>query len=91
MLLSDGRVLLVLGYGEGKTVVFDPLTDSCSVTTPASHPGGYHCGGALLAGGRVLLGQNGDLVDCRIWDPGLGAAYGRDIALSGFSGTTGRE
>ncbi len=53
------------------TVIFDPATDSCSVTMPPSHPGGYHAGGALLADGRVLLlpGMNGDLVDCRIWDP----------------------
>ena len=134
VLLPDGRVLLPLGYGDGKTVIFDPRTDTCSVTTPPSHPGGYHCGGALLADGRVLLlpGQNGDLVDARIWDPemdtyatvpelaalpavgqgaylggcvlgegrvvftpyyarhlvvwepGLGATYGRDIALAAF-------
>lgn len=113
---------------------FDPATDSWSATTPPSHPGGYHAGGVLLADGRVLLvpGQNGDLVDCRIWDPaadtyaavpdlngvsaigqaaylggcvlvdgrvvfapyygrhlvswepGLGASYGRDIALAAF-------
>ncbi|MFO1130393.1 MAG: hypothetical protein U1E16_00045 [Hyphomicrobiales bacterium] len=134
VLLPDGRVLLPISYGEGKTVIFDPETDSCPVTTPPSHPGGYHAGGALLADGRVLVvaGQNGDLVDCRIWDPaddtyapvqeflpvpaigqgayaggcvlpagrvvftpwysrhlvvwepGLGASFGRDVALSGF-------
>jgi hypothetical protein len=134
VLLPDGRVLLPLGYGEGKTVIFDPATGTCSVTTPPTHPGGYHGGGALLADGRVLLlpGQNGEMVDCRlwepaadtyaqvaelaalpsvvqgaylggcvladgrvvftpyyardlvVWEPGLGASYGRDVALAGF-------
>ncbi|MFN8463957.1 MAG: hypothetical protein U0X20_00340 [Caldilineaceae bacterium] len=134
VLLGDGHVLLPIGYGSGMTVIFDPATDSGSITTPPSHPGGYHAGGALLADGRVLLlpGQNGDLVDSRIWDPaadtyvpvpefvpvppigqaayqggcvlpdgrvvftpwssrhlvvwepGLDASYGRDVALAGF-------
>ena len=134
VLLGDGRVLITLSSGSGMTVIFDPATDTCSVTTPPSHPGGYHAGGALLADGRVLVvpGINGDLVDCRVWDPvtdtyamvaelaalaavgqgaylggcvlvdgrvvfapyygrnlvmwepGLGAAYGRDIALAAF-------
>ncbi len=133
-LLADGRVLMSLNYGLGATVIFDPSTDTISVTTPASHPGGYHCGALLLANGRVLMrpGQLSNLWDCRIWDPatdtytalpkmleippegqdwyrggcvlpdgrvvfapwcgrnlvvwdpGLGAAYGRDIALAAF-------
>lgn len=121
-------------WGEGKTVIFDPASDTIAVTAPPSHPGGYQWRRRPLADGRVLLlpGQNGDLVDCRIWDaevdtygaapelvgvpaigqgayaggcvlgdgrvvfapyysrhlvvwePGLGACFGRDVALSGF-------
>ncbi|MFN8468274.1 MAG: hypothetical protein U0X20_22130 [Caldilineaceae bacterium] len=39
VLLPDGRVLITIASGSGMTVVFDPATDSCSVTTPPSHPG----------------------------------------------------
>ena len=134
---GSGRVLTSWNGGRqrrARGAIFDPLTDSFSVTAPSSHPGGYHGGGVLLANGWVLLvpGQNGDLVDCRIWDPeedtyvpvadfvtppaigqaayvggcalpdgrvvftpylsrhlvvwepGLGACFGRDVALSGF-------
>ena len=37
------------------TVIFDPATDSCSVTTPGVRAAGGWRGGALLADGRVLL------------------------------------
>ncbi len=52
------------------TVIFDPATDTFSVTTPPSAAGCFS-GGALLADGTVLLlpGLNSDLLECRIWDP----------------------
>ena len=131
--MADGRVLLPINFGLGKTVLFDPATDTISVTTPPSAAGGF-AGGALLADGTVLLlpGTYSDLLECRIWEPasdtytpapelatvpalglgaylggcvipdgrvvftpwysrclvvwepGLGASFGRDIALSGF-------
>ncbi len=70
VLLADGRVLLPIDYGRGMTVLFDPATDTFSVTTPPSAAGCFS-GGALLADGPVLLlpGLYWDLLDCRIWDP----------------------
>jgi len=89
MLLADGRVLLVPG-STGDLVdcrIWDPATDVYLdvpelSTQTALGPGAY-LGGCVLVDGRVVFapyyGRN--LVS---WDPGLGATYGRDIALAAF-------
>ena len=39
VLLADGRVLLPVNFGLGKTILFDPATDTICVTTPPSADG----------------------------------------------------
>ena len=62
VLLADGRVLLPISFGLGKTVLFDPRTDTISVTTPPSAAGGFARRGA--AGGWDGAAAAGD-----VWGP----------------------
>ncbi len=67
--------------------IWDPATGTYAaptelVTLPAAGQGAY-LGGCVLPDGRVVFTPwySRHLV---VWDPGLGAAYGRDIALAAF-------
>jgi hypothetical protein len=80
-------MLVTISYGSGMTVIFDPLTDTyvpvSDLNALPSIGQGAYLGGCVLVDGRVVFAPyyGRDLVS---WQPGLGAAYRRDIALAGF-------
>ena len=89
LLLANGMVLLLPGmYGGWEDCrIFDPATGKyaqapeLAAVAPAEIQA--YGGGAVLPDGRVVLCP----YECRnlvVWDPGLGVAFGRDVALSGF-------
>ncbi len=88
-LLADGTVLLLPGtYSELRDCrIYNPATNTYGVPSalaavaPAAQ--GVFAGGAVLQDGRVVFNPwfARDLV---VWEPGLGVAFGRDVALSGF-------
>ena len=88
-LLANGTVLLLPGtYGDLlECRIWDPATDMYTAapelaTVPALALGAY-LGGCVLPDGRVVFTPwySRKLV---VWEPGLGAAFGRDIALAAF-------
>ncbi|MFN8464556.1 MAG: hypothetical protein U0X20_03360 [Caldilineaceae bacterium] len=88
-LLADGTVLLLPGtYGDLlECRIWNPATDTYTpapelATVPASALGAY-LSGCVLPDGRVVFTPwySRHLV---VWEPGLGASFGRDSALSGF-------
>jgi hypothetical protein len=89
VLLGDGRVLLLPGVN-GDLVdcrLWDPVTDTYTSVSdlnalPAIGQGAY-LGGCVLPDGRVVFAPwySRHLV---VWEPGLGVAYGRDVALAAF-------
>jgi hypothetical protein len=88
-LLADGTVLLLPGaYGDLlECRIWEPAADVYTpapelATVPALGLGAY-LGGCVIPDGRVVLTPwySRHLV---VWEPGLGAAYGRDVALAGF-------
>ena len=77
-LLTDGRVLLVGGWGTGPLAsaeVWDPATGTFSATGSLAEDRGGH-GATLLADGRVLAvggdGSAGSLASAEVWDPATG-------------------
>jgi hypothetical protein len=88
-LLADGTVLLLPGtYADLLGCqIWDPATDTYAAAPgPADVPAlglGAYLGGCVLPDGRVVFTPwySRHLV---VWEPGLGAAYGRDVALAAF-------
>jgi hypothetical protein len=88
-LLADGRVLLLPGtYSDLPDCrIFDPGDGSYDLAPELSSLAaaglGMYAGGCVLPNGRVVFvpWYARHLV---VWEPGLGAAYGRDIALAAF-------
>ena len=67
--------------------IWDPATDTYAsapelAALPATGQGAYQ-GGCVLPDGRVVFTPyySRHLV---VWEPGLGATYGRDVALAAF-------
>ena len=67
--------------------IWDPATDTYTLAPELAGVGrigqGAYLGGCVLADGRVVFTPwySRHLV---VWEPGLGAAYGRDVALAAF-------
>ena len=88
-LLADGTVLLLPGtYSDLlECRIWEPATDTYTpapelASVPALGLGAY-LGGCVLPDGRVVFTPwySRHLV---VWEPGLGASFGRDVVLSGF-------
>jgi hypothetical protein len=68
--------------------IFDPAAGTYAQApvlgaADEAYPTGNFWGGTVLPDGRVVLCPY-DSRNLLVWDPGLGVAFGRDVALSGF-------